>query len=100
MKDDSPFIFAGLWEGWKDPAKDEWVHTCAIITGEPNDLVRKIHTRMPALLPEEHHDAWLAGETGKEVLTPFPAEKMKAWAISPRVNSARNNDPTILAPAE
>jgi putative SOS response-associated peptidase YedK len=100
MRDDSPFVFAGLWEGWRDPAKDEWVHTCTIITGEPNDLVREIHTRMPVILPEEHHDAWLAGEAGKEVLTPFPADRMKAWAISPRVNSPRNNDPKILAPAE
>ena len=100
MKDDSASVFAGLWEGWRDPAKDEWVHTCTIITGEPNDLVREIHTRMPVILPEEHYDAWLAGEAGKEILTPFPAERMKAWAISPRVNSPRNNDPTILAPAE
>ena len=103
MKDDSPFVFAGLWEGWKDPAKsenDEWFHTCTIITGEPNDLVREIHTRMPVILPEEHHDAWLAGEAGKEILIPFPADRMKAWAISPRVNSPRNNDATILAPAE
>jgi putative SOS response-associated peptidase YedK len=50
MKDDSPFVFAGLWDGWKDRAKDEWIRTCTIITEEPNDLVREIHTRMPELL--------------------------------------------------
>jgi putative SOS response-associated peptidase YedK len=50
-----------LWEGWKDPANGEWLRTCAIITGEPNDFVREIHTRMPVILPEEHHDAWLSG---------------------------------------
>jgi putative SOS response-associated peptidase YedK len=33
MKDDSPFVFAGLWEGWKDPANDEWLDICTIITG-------------------------------------------------------------------
>jgi putative SOS response-associated peptidase YedK len=47
MKDDSPFVFAGPWEGWKDPATDEWLRTCTIITGEPNELVAQIHTRMP-----------------------------------------------------
>ena len=36
-----------------------------VITGEPNELVREIHTRMPVILPEEHHDAWLSGEAGK-----------------------------------
>jgi putative SOS response-associated peptidase YedK len=30
-------------------------NTCTIITGEPNGLVREIHTRMPVILPEEHH---------------------------------------------
>jgi len=44
MKDDSPFVFAGLWEGWKEPASEEWLHTCTIITGEPNELVAQIHT--------------------------------------------------------
>jgi putative SOS response-associated peptidase YedK len=28
MKDDSPFVFAGLWEGWKDPSTSEWLHAC------------------------------------------------------------------------
>src|SRR5580700_5226955 len=38
MKDGAPFVFAGLWEGWKDPANNEWLHTCTIITGEPNEF--------------------------------------------------------------
>jgi putative SOS response-associated peptidase YedK len=100
MKDDAPFVFAGLWEGWKDPTTDEWLRTCTIITGEPNEFVREIHTRMPVILPEEHHDAWLSGEAGKKVLVPFPADRMKAWPVSPRVNSPKNNDPEIVTPIE
>jgi putative SOS response-associated peptidase YedK len=53
-----------------------------IITGEPNEFVRQIHTRMPVILQEEHHEAWLSGEAGKEVLVPFPADRMKAWPSS------------------
>jgi putative SOS response-associated peptidase YedK len=101
MKDDAPFVFAGLWEGWKDPATDEWLRTCTIITGEPNELVAQIHTRMPVILPEEDHAKWL-GETEagdlKELLKPFPANQMRIWAISQRVNSSRNNDPDIVTP--
>jgi hypothetical protein len=47
MKDDSPFVFAGLWEGWRDPANDQWIHTCTIITGEPNEFVREIRRFTP-----------------------------------------------------
>ena len=72
MKDDSPFVFAGLWEGWKDPLNCGWLHTCTIITGEPNESVREIHTRMPLILPEKHHDSWLSGEAGEEILIPYP----------------------------
>lgn len=39
MKDHSPFVFAGLWETWKDPSTDEWLQTCTIITGEPNNAL-------------------------------------------------------------
>ena len=47
----SPFTFAGLWENRKDPESGEWVRTCTIITGEPNELVAQIHPRMPVILP-------------------------------------------------
>ena len=29
-------------------------------TGEPDDLIREIHTRMPVILPEDKPDAWLS----------------------------------------
>jgi putative SOS response-associated peptidase YedK len=51
MKDGRPFTFAGLWEGWRDPESGEWLRTCTIITGEPNELVAQIHPRMPVILP-------------------------------------------------
>jgi hypothetical protein len=57
MKDGRPFTFAGLWENWKDPEFGEWLRTCTIITGEPNELVAQIHPRMPVILAEQHHAA-------------------------------------------
>ena len=79
----------------------EMLHTCTIITGEPNELVGQIHTRMPVILPEEDHAKWL-GEVGdgdlKALLKPFPADQMRIWAISQRVNSPENNDPGIIDP--
>ena len=49
MKDGRPFTFAGLWENWKDPESGEWLRTCTIITGEPNELIAQIHPRMPVI---------------------------------------------------
>jgi putative SOS response-associated peptidase YedK len=71
-----------------------------IITGEPNELVAQIHPRMPVILPEQHHAAWL-GETDngnlKALLVPYPADQMRMWEISPRVNSPKNDDPSGAA---
>jgi putative SOS response-associated peptidase YedK len=55
---------------------------------------------MPVILPEEHHESWLSGKAGKEVLVPYPAERMKAWPISSRVNSPKNDDTEIIVPIE
>jgi putative SOS response-associated peptidase YedK len=58
---------------------------------------------MPVILAEEHHAKWLGEmEDGdlKKLLEPFPAERMKMWPISPRVNSPDNNDERVLEPIE
>jgi hypothetical protein len=53
------------------------------------------------ILPEQHHAAWL-GETDngnlKELLLPYPADEMRMWEISPRVNSPKNDDPSLWEP--
>jgi putative SOS response-associated peptidase YedK len=68
--------------------------------GLDHEFVWEIHTRKPVILPEEHHDAWLSGEAGKEVLVPYPADRMRAWPVSPRVNSPKNNDAEIIVTVE
>jgi putative SOS response-associated peptidase YedK len=49
---------------------------------------------MPVILPPETHEQWLSGESGKEILRPFPAKEMTARPISKRINKPENNDPS------
>jgi putative SOS response-associated peptidase YedK len=65
MKDGRPFMFTGLWEGWKPPETEDWIRTCTFITGEPNELIRQIHTRMRVILPENQLDACYAVKPGE-----------------------------------
>jgi hypothetical protein len=44
--------------------------------GEPNEL-REIHTRIPTILPEKHHDAWLSFEAEKEFWSASPAGDLR-----------------------
>jgi len=53
---------------------------------------------MTVILAEEHREAWLNNQAGKEVLVPFPVTAMRAWPISPSVNSPKNNYPHLLVP--
>jgi hypothetical protein len=50
---------------------------------------------------QQHHAAWL-GETDngnlKALLLPYPADQMRMWEISPRVNSPKNDDPSLWEP--
>ena len=97
MKDRSPFGIAGLWENWKDPATGEWMRTFAILTTPANDLVARIHDRMPAILKSGDYERWLGLEPDPhDLLVPFPSELLVIWPISKRVNSPDNDDERLL----
>jgi putative SOS response-associated peptidase YedK len=99
MKHGSPFGLAGLWENWKDPANQEWVRTFTIITFASNELVGRIHDRMPAILARNDYERWLGRERDPHnLMITYPSDLMRMWPISRRVNKPENDDPAILEP--
>jgi putative SOS response-associated peptidase YedK len=101
MRDGAPFGIAGIWENWKEPASGEWIRTFAVITTDANELVANIHDRMPVILSPDAYARWLGDEPDPgDVMRPFPAERMRMWPISTRVNKPENDDPAILDPIQ
>jgi hypothetical protein len=101
MKDGAPFGIAGIWENWKEPASGEWIRSFAIITTDANELVAEIHDRMPVILRREGCARWLGEEADpRDLMRPFPAELMRIWPISMRVNKPENDDPSIIEPVD
>lgn len=110
--DGRPLFMAGLYEIWRDPAKDRddesaWLRTCAVITTEATDAAGHIHHRMPMVVRREAVDGWLDPGLSdpariRDLLAVTEAELLEAYAVSTEVNNVRNNHPglTDAIPAE
>ncbi len=90
------FAFAGLWEGWRDPAGN-WIRTCTILTTTPNAVTAVVHDRMPVILQPGDYDLWLDPGMKNtaavcELLKPFTASVMRCYRVSSRINNASNDD--------
>ncbi|MFD3003846.1 SOS response-associated peptidase [Pontibacter toksunensis] len=100
LLDENTFSFAGLWDEWLDKSSGEILHTYTIITTEANELVKPIHDRMPVILSPEAEELWLDAHESQNVLLsllkPYAANKMKAYPVSPLVNSPLNNVPEVI----
>ena len=87
------FLIAGLWESWTNPDNtNEGVLSSTMIITDANPFVAQYHDRMPVLLDQNQIQAWLAGESGTEVLKPAPEGLIKAYPVSRRLNSSRVKD--------
>lgn len=100
MNDRAPFTLAALWENWKDPDTGEWVRTFTIVTTDANELVGRLHDRMPVVIAPEDRERWLKGPNPGELLRPYPAERMTMWPVSPKLNSPKNDSPDLLEPVD
>jgi len=102
--DGDPLALAGLWASWRDPETDERVVSCTIVTTEPNELVGKVHDRMPVVLPSAEWGLWLdRGFSDPKALLGMlrPAgDVLGEHPVATLVNSVRNNLPDCIVPLE
>lgn len=102
LKDGGLFAFAGLWDTWVSPA-GEILNSYAVVTTAANELVEPLHHRMPAILHKEHEALWLDHNLTdsvmlKNLLLPYPAELMAAYAVGTLVNSPQYDSPAVIQP--
>jgi putative SOS response-associated peptidase YedK len=92
-----PFAFAGLctrkeWEDAEDRGFDDgWLYSCTIVTTTPNEVVARVHDRMPAILPgPEAEAAWLRPDLDAgdaiAMCAPLPAARMEGAPANPKLN--------------
>ncbi len=107
LKKREPFVFAGLWDFWRDRESGRELYTFTIITCEPNALLRPIHNRMPVIYDREMGLQWLDPRCAVNSammlaanLQPFPSELMETHDVSTLVNSPANDSPECIRPAD
>ncbi len=94
------FAFAGIWASL--PARDGSgdVHSCAIVTCEPNRLIRPIHDRMPVVLAADAEAAWLDPGADEDdllgLLVPAPKDLLVMREVVDTVNTVREDGPHLL----
>jgi putative SOS response-associated peptidase YedK len=97
-----PFAFAGLWT--RSKIEGDWIESCTLITTNPNDVVERVHNRMPVIFPgADAERAWLdPGLEAEEALglcAPFPADRMESAPANPELNKVGGapEGPALLA---
>jgi putative SOS response-associated peptidase YedK len=98
-RDRAPLTLAALWETWGEGG--EHITTCSIVTTSPNEIMAPIHNRMPVILTDEAPDVWLDPRTATATLgslmVPDRSKALEVYAVTPLVNSPRNDRPECWA---
>lgn len=101
-RDGRLIALAGLAEEWIDA--DGGIHDSgAILTTAANATVAPLHDRMPVIVPPEAFERWLDVmrydvRDVVDLLAPAPDDLLEAYPVGTRVNTARDDDPGLIAP--
>lgn len=105
LRGGDPFFFAGLWDCWSPNGVDspESLPTCTIITCPANELVARVHERMPVILTGEQAWEWLENDNQAalfSMLKPAPVDLLQAWGVGRAVNDPKNDSPACVEPVK
>ncbi|TFG96590.1 MAG: SOS response-associated peptidase [Myxococcales bacterium] len=97
-----PFAIAGLFEHWRGE-EGALLESCVLLTVAPNDRVRAVHDRMPAILHREDYARWLDpterdAQRVQALLAPWAGAALELRAVSRLVNRAGHDDPACIEP--
>jgi putative SOS response-associated peptidase YedK len=100
---DGMMVMAGLWSRREDPKSGNEVLSCTILTCAPNDVMSKLHDRMPVILAEGDWPRWLGEESASEhellaLLKPCPDDVLKIWRVNKSVGNVKNTGPQLAMP--
>jgi putative SOS response-associated peptidase YedK len=115
MRDGDLFCLAGLWETWTTSEQSaepelpglglgqveaETLHTFTVITTTPNRLAKRVHDRMPVIVPPADYDQWLSPESQaadlKQLLRPFDDEPIREHYVTRLMNNPRFESPECI----
>jgi putative SOS response-associated peptidase YedK len=88
LRSGEPFWLGGLWERWVGADGGE-LDTAVILTTAPNDLLRRVHDRMPVVIPAGLEEAWLQPSDGlalralEPLLAPWDPASWEAVRLEP-----------------
>lgn len=104
LKDGALFGMAAIYDTWL-MADGTKLHTCAILTTEPNELVAEVHNRMPVILRPEDEAVWLDRRiTDVEALLslckPYPLQEMTSYEVDPLVGNVKHDGPECVEPLQ
>jgi len=96
------FGVAALWDRFVTD-EDDVIEGLAIVTVPPNSLLAGLDNsgaQMPAILSRDRYETWLSGRPAqaKDLLNPYPPERMLTHAVGPHVNFLEYDDASLIRP--
>ena len=86
--DNSFFLFAAIYETWRNPDTGHLLESFALVTTEANQLMGRIHNtkrRMPLIFNESQAQLWLQSPQSphelQQLMQPAPVESLSAHSV-------------------